>query len=195
MADLPPSLRRAANNQAVRHRPPQPGTRLYDAADTGLLTNSNTKKGTRGRQAVDAVTYRRRRAAEPTLSAREALGQRVAGTRTRIATFYTAGPPRTITVEGISLSDVRRAGDYLHSVRTLIAQLRRHPSDAQRIKRAWERRVARRAPIAGYPLLATADAAIALAEENRAAGEEPSFDSGRSRPGRRRRRPSRRRRR
>jgi hypothetical protein len=196
-ADLPPSLRRAANSRATRRRPPRSGTRLYDAAETGLLTRSNTKSGTRGRQAVDAAAYRARKATEPTLSPREALGHRVAGSRSKVVTFYTDDPPRRITLEGegITRREVRRGGTYLHSVRELIADLRRHPRDADRLRREWERRWRIRAPIAGYPFLATADAAIALADQDRQTGEEPIFDSGRSRPGRRRRRPSPRRRR
>ncbi len=197
MVDLPHSLRRAANARATRRRPPIPGTRLYDAAETGLLTRSNTKPGSRGRQAVDAVSYRTRKTTEPTLSAREALGHRVAGSRSKTVTLYTDDPPRRTTLEGegITRRDVRRGGAYLHSVRELIAELRRSPSAADRIKREWERRWRNRAPIAGFPLLATADAVIALADEDRQSGEEPIFDSGRSRPGRRRRRPSPRRRR
>ena len=162
-----------------------------------MLTRSNTRAGTRGRQAVDAATFRARKAAEPTLSPREALGHRVTGSRSKTVTFYTDGPPRRITLEGegITQREVRRGGAYLYSVRELIAELRRFPGAAERLKSDWERRWRSRAPIAGYPFLATADAAIALADQDRQTGEEPIFDSGRSRPGRRRRRPSPRRRR
>lgn len=196
-ADLPRSLQRTANGRATRRRPPRPGSRLFEAAETGLLTRSNTKPGTRGRQAVDAAFYRARKATEPTLSPREALGHRVAGSRSKTVTFYTADPPRRITLdgEGITQREVRRGGAYLYSVRELIAELRRFPPAADTLKRDWERRWRNRAPIAGYPFLATADAAIALADQDRQTGEEPLFDSGRSRPGRRGRRPSPRRRR
>ncbi len=186
--DLPRSLRRAAS------RAGKPSQRLLDAAEIGLLTRGNTQPGTAGRRAVDRVSYVRRREAEPTLPPREAAGHRVAGSGARVVTFYTADPPRRITLqgEGVTLRDVKRGGVYLHGVRTLIAELRRHPDQAERIKRRWESQVRRRAPIAGYPLLATATAAIALADQDRQSGEDPVFDSGRSRPGRRRRRPSRR---
>jgi hypothetical protein len=162
-----------------------------------LLTRNNTVPGTAGRRAVDRGAYLRRRAAGTTLPAREALGHRVTGSRPKVVTFYTTDPARRITLEGggITQRDVRRGGAYLYSVRTLIGDLRRHPRDAAHLKREWERRAARRAPIATYPFLATADAAIALADQDRQSGEEPTFDSGRSRPGRRRRRPSPRRRR
>ena len=183
------SLRRAAS------RAGKPSERLVDAAEIGLLTRGNTRPGTAGRRAVDRATYMRRRAAEPTLPAREAAGHRVAGSGPKVVTFYTTGPARRITLEGegITQRDVQRAGAYLHSVRTLIGDLRQHPQQAERIKRRWESRVRRRAPVAGYPLLAAATAAIALADQDRQSGEDPVFDSGRSRPGRRRRRPSRRR--
>ncbi len=193
--ELPRSLRRASNRGAGP-RDRRPSQRLLDAADLGLLTRTNTVPGTAGRRAVDRATYLRRRAAEPTLSPREAAGHRVAGSRLKAVTFYTTDPPRRFTIEGegITRREVRRGGAYLHSVRTLIAELRRHPEQAERIKRRWESRVRHRAPIAGYALLATADAVIALADQDRQSGEDPVFDSGRSRPGRRRRRPSRRRR-
>ena len=189
-SELPRSLRRAAS------RPGKPSEQLVDAAAIGLLTRGNTVPGTAGRRAVDRATYVRRRAAEPTLPPREAAGHRVTGSGAKVVTFYTAGPVRRITLEGegITQREVKRGGAYLHSVRTLIAELRRHPQQAERIKRRWESRIRRRAPIAGYPLLATATAAIALADQDRQSGEDPVFDSGRSRPGRRRRRPSRRRR-
>ena len=195
-AEVPRSLRRAANRGAGPRRR-LPAQRLLDAAELGLLTRANTKPGTAGRRAVDHVTYLRRRSAEPTLPPREAAGHRVAGSGARAVTFYTSDPARRITLqgEGVTVRDVKRGGAYLHSVRELIAELRRHPGEARRIKRRWESRIRRRAPIGGYPLLATADAAIALADQDRQSGEEPVFDSGRSRPGRRRRRPSPRRRR
>lgn len=195
-SELPRSLRRAASRGAGP-RDRQPPQRLLDAANLGLLTRHNTVPGTAGRRAVDRATYLRRRTAEPTLSPREAAGHRVAGSRPRVATFYTTDPPRRITLEGEDLTrrDVKRAGSYLHSVRTLIAELRRHPEQAEKLRRRWESKVRRRAPIAGYPLLATATAAIALADQDRQSGEDPVFDSGRSRPGRRRRRPPRPRRR
>ncbi|MDA8313067.1 MAG: hypothetical protein M0Z46_21115 [Actinomycetota bacterium] len=73
----------------------------------------------------------------------------------------------------------------------LLADLSRasgRPSEIARVKRAWGARMRRRAPIAGYRVLATADAAIALADELRGDEDESlKFDSGRSRPGRRRR--------
>ena len=184
------SLRRSAARPAgPRGRAPSP--RLQAAADTGLLTRSNTKPRSAGRQAVDRAEYLRRRAAEPELSAREAAGHRVAGSRERTGTFFTSDPgPRWVTITGpaLSLRDVQRAARYMGDVGALIADLRRDPAHAARTKARWEARMRRRAPIGGLPLLADADAAILLADALRQEGDAAIvFDSGRSRPGRRRR--------
>jgi hypothetical protein len=159
-----------------------------------LLTRRNTTPGTSGRKAVDRATYLRRRAGEPELSAREALSHRVVGSRTRTATFFTSAPePRRITVsdESVSLRDVRRSGAYMGEVGALLHDLKRaagRPAEVARVTRDWEARMRRRAPIAGRPVLADAGAAIALADELRGDEDEAlRFDSGRSRPGRRRR--------
>jgi hypothetical protein len=48
--------------------------RLLARAEAGTLTRSNTLKGTPERRAVDRVTYLRRKAARPNVSAREAAG-------------------------------------------------------------------------------------------------------------------------
>jgi hypothetical protein len=185
---LPASLRRAAARKGA------PTRMVQTAADTGLLTRANTTPGTAGRRAVDRATYLRRRAAEPELSAREALSHRVPGSRTRTATFLTSEPaPRRITVagEGVTLRDVHRAAGYMGDIGALLAQLAMvadHPAEVARVKRHWEARMRRRAPIAGYPVLANADSAILLADELRNEGDAGLiFDSGRSRPGRRRR--------
>lgn len=190
---LPASLRRAAN-RAAGPRGKAPSERLQAAADVGILTRSNTKAGTAGRRAVDAVTYRRRVGSEPELSAREAAGHRVAGSRDRAATFLTSTPgPRVVTVSGagVSLLDVHRAARYMGDLGALLADLSAASGNAARvgtIKRTWERRMAARAPIAGLALLADADAAVALADQVRGAeGDLLVFDSGTSRPGRRRR--------
>ncbi len=191
--EVPRSLRRAAARRLpARGRPPSPAVQA--AADAGLLTRSNTAAGTAGRRAVDRATYLRRRAAEPELSAREAAGHRVAGSRTRAATFFTSEPePRRVIVSdsSVTLRDVHRAARYMGELGALIGDLRRadgNPREQARLKGAWEARMRRRAPIAGYPVLADADAALLLAEQLRGDEEHALiFDSGRSGPGRRRR--------
>jgi hypothetical protein len=115
------------------------------------------------------------------------LGHRVAGTRPRIASFYADNPPRFVIVEGVSLREIQRAGRYMGSVGALVDAHRRGGSDWAQVARAFERRFRRWAPIAGLNLLANAEAVVALAEAQRAAEQEIVFDSGRSRPGRRRR--------
>ncbi len=58
---VPPSLRRSAKRPGgPRTRRPSP--RLIEAARAGILSDANTRKGTAGRRAVDAVTYDRRQA-------------------------------------------------------------------------------------------------------------------------------------
>lgn len=180
-ADLPRSLRRSALSRGA------PTQRLLDAADAGILTRTNTAKGTAGRRAVNQVEARRRIAARPDLPRREALGGKVAGSRPTGATFYGAGPPRVVVVEDVSVRDVQRAATYMGSVSALAAANRRSPEAWAREARAFRVRFSHWVPIAGIPLLADPDAALALAETVRAEGREPVFDSGRSRPGRRRR--------
>jgi hypothetical protein len=185
--NLSRSLRRDADRKAVPRKPPADDSPLVQAARAGLLTTSNTNRGTRGRQAVDRVTSLRREAARPDLSAREALGHQVAGTRPRVASFYAANPPRFVVVEGVSLRDIQRAGRYMGSVGALLDAHGRGASDWAEMARAFEARFRRWAPIADLYLLADAHAVVALAEAQRAAEREVIFDSGRFRPGRRRR--------
>jgi hypothetical protein len=186
-ADLPRSLPRAANRPAIPRKPPQDDSPLVQAAWSGTLTKDNTKRGTRGRQAVDRVTFLKRKAAHPDLSTREALGHRVAGSRPRVASFYADNPPRFVIVEGISMRDIQRAGRYMGSVGALVDAHRRGGSEWSQVASAFERRFRRWAPIAGLNLLANPDAVVVLAERQRAEEQEIIFDSGRSRPGRRRR--------
>ena len=182
-ADLPRAYRRAANRSAIPGR--QPSDHQRALAEAGMLTRNNTKPGTRGRQAVDSVIYLRRKAARPNLPAREALGHPVAGTRSRVATFFADAPPRMVTVEGLSAGDMSRAGRYMAATQALVAA--RRTADWAQVSRAFEARFRRWKPIAGLTLLADPNAVVALAERERVAEREVIFDSGRSRPGRRRR--------
>lgn len=95
-----------------------------------------------------------------------------------------------VTVEGVSLRDVHRAARYMGEVGALLDDLRKASGDTARtarVKRDFHRRISRRAPIAGLPMLADIDALVALAAVVQATGTPIIFDSGRSRPGRRRR--------
>ncbi len=188
------SLRRAASRPAIPRRPPAAGSRLADAASAGLITRSNTEKNTRGRQAADAE-YRRQQAEKyPELPARERLGHRVAGSRERTASFYTStGGPRFIRVEGadVSLREVRRAAEYLGAVGALMHGRYHTPGGIHltgaAADRHFERRFSRWQPIAGFEVVSDPEAIRALAEQQRVTDEDIVFDSGRSRPGRRRR--------
>jgi hypothetical protein len=116
----------------------------------------------------------------------EALGHPVAESRPRKATFFTTDPPRLITVEGgLTLRDLQRAGTFMQATDVLLQP--QDPEEWARHARDFERRFERWAPIAGHPLLVDALAIVAVAERERAAETEIIFDSGRSRPGRRRR--------
>jgi hypothetical protein len=103
------------------------------------------------------------------------------------AAIYAADPARYIELEGVSRRDLRRAGIYMQATRQLRADLRARPGEATAIKRAFHRRFRYWRRIAGYRVLSDADAVLALQDGLRAADVEVVFDSGRSRPGRRRR--------
>ena len=199
--EVPPSLRRAANARARFRDPPRPGSKLYEAAAAGIITRSNTKPGTRGRQAVEAASYGVRRSARPTTSAREALGHRPVGSVLPWGRFFgvpvDGGGPRV--VEGVvSAADVHRIGRYDNLVGRLAAG---------RINgKGFERRVRDWRPIevlgpertAGtYHFVSNPTTALALrveVAEAVAAGEDSWIISGRSRPLPRRRSSRRRRR-
>jgi hypothetical protein len=103
------------------------------------------------------------------------------------ASFYADDPPRYIELEGVSRRDLRRAGVYMQATSELRADLRARPSEAATIKRAFSRRFRYWRRIAGYRVLFDPDSVLALQDNLRAADIEVVFDSGRARPGRRRR--------
>jgi hypothetical protein len=169
--DLPPNLRRAANRKSERGR--APSDRLAAAAEIGLLTRHNTRPGTTGRQAVDRVTYRRRKQKHPNLTARQALGHAKATDRLPRISLLIDGPPRQIVLEGLSRADISRAAKYDNAVSQL-ANGRLAPA-------AFERRFRRWRPIAGYRLLSDPEAVLALLDQLRAEDREPFIlDSGRT---------------
>jgi len=160
---LPRALRRKANGEATpRKRPPDD---LIAAAQLGLLTRSNTKPHTRGRQAVDAVTYRARAAdrAEGE-TARERLGV-VKSTRSMPAMLD--NPPRWVDLDNLSRAEARRLGRYWHLVKELSAG-RLSPLTFQRRVSSWQ-------PLRGERLLADPTAVFALLEVRRAGDQELFF--------------------
>jgi hypothetical protein len=173
-AELPPDLRRLANRKGVLRRPPTDRSRLTDAARVGILTTGNTKRGTRGRQAVDRVTRLRRKAARPGLTARQALGHRSPSDLPSQISLMVDGPPRFIIVEGLTYRDLKRAGRY----DSLVGKLQEHrftPAEFRRRIRSWRQ-------IAGFRFLSDPDAVLALLDERRASDQEVFvYSSGRAR--------------
>lgn len=157
---LPRDLRRRANRAATpRKRPPD---NLIAAAQRGLLTRSNTKPGTRGRQAADAVTYRARVADRaPGETARRRLG--VVPTERSMPAMFDS-PPRWVDLDNLSRAEARRLGRYWHLVKELSAG-RLSPLTFQRRVSSWR-------PLRGERLLADPTAAFALLEVRRAGDEE-----------------------
>ncbi|MDA8314740.1 MAG: hypothetical protein M0010_06135 [Actinomycetota bacterium] len=143
-------------------------------------------------QAVRRAQYLTRRAARPTVSAREALGHVPAGSSQPVGTFFAVpeGGGDAVLLVGVEVSraDLRRVGRYLHLVRDL--------REGRVTGRAFVRRVSGWRPITviGPPEFAgryyfVSDPATATALSARATveGVEEWIDSGRSRPRPRRR--------
>jgi hypothetical protein len=146
---------------------------LLERARRRELTRSNTESGTPERQAVDRVTYLRRRDRRIGPTAREALGHQKPGYRPAQISFFAEGPPRRIVIEGLSRRDVSRAARYDAFVSNL-ANGRILPAEFRRKIRAWR-------PIAGFRFLSDPDAVLALIEELRAADIELFYyEPGRS---------------
>jgi hypothetical protein len=160
---LPRDLRRKADRAATpRKRPPD---NLITAAQRGLLTRSNTKPGTRGRQAADAVTYRARVADRaPGETARQRLG--VVPTERSMPALFD-DPPRWVDLDNLSRAEARRLGRYWHLVKELSAG-RLSPLTFQRRVSSWQ-------PLRGERLLADPTAVFALLEVRRAGDQELFF--------------------
>jgi hypothetical protein len=146
---------------------------LLAAAQRGELTNANTAKGTPERRAVDRVKYLRRRAAQPELTARQALGHPKPGDVLPQISLMIGAPPRFVIIEALSRRDLRRAGRYDHLVRQL-DEGRISPAAFQRRVRGWR-------PIVGERFLSDPDAVLALLEDRRASDLEVFYyESGRA---------------
>jgi hypothetical protein len=172
-SDLPRNLRNLANRKATPGKPPTDRSVVTQAAQLGFLRRGNTKKGTRGRQAVDRATRLSRRQRRPDVSAREALGHRSKKNRPAQISLMVADPPRFIIIETFNRTDLHRAGRYDHLV-NLLAARRIAPS-------AFERRVNSWRPIAGERFLADPEAVLTLLDRLRAEDRETFvYDSGRS---------------
>jgi hypothetical protein len=184
--DLSRSLRRAADRPAgSRNKAPNPG--LVAAAQAGLLTATNTAKGSAGRKAVDAVEYRRRRRRHADEPARAALGHRAPDDRTAVwSVLYADDPPRILYDAVVARRDARRVARHLG----LLAQLAeartperaRHAAGRLRRVRTWRPLTVLGPPeLAGeVRFLADPEAALALIEIVRAEDAEVAVSYGRS---------------
>ena len=172
------------------HRPVDPG--LLARARRGELTRSSAHTADE-RRAVNRAEYLSRRAAAPDLPAREALGHYGPLERPRVATFFAQTPEgaRLVTVENVSASDLRRAGKYMRACQGLARASYRTPSGSElhgaAADRHFRQRFAAWKPIVGMEVVSDPGTVKALVVVSREVGTEVTFDSGRSRPGRRRR--------
>jgi hypothetical protein len=164
--DVPAPIRSAANKRAIPRRPPADKSRLVKAAQAGILTDSNTKKNTRGRQAVDRATFLTRRSRRPEgATVRSVLGHESSEVRAqRQVSLLVDGPPRFAVLAGLARRDVSRAARY----DALVSNL----TQGRIAPRAFQRRVSSWRPIAGYTFLSDAEAVLAIVEARRAADEE-----------------------
>ncbi len=161
---LPRDLRRKANRTATpRKRPPDD---LVAAARRGLLTRSNTKPATKGRQAADAAIYARRAAGAArgeTIRAR--LGHEVAVSRSISALL--ANPPRFEVLENVTRLDAKRIARY-HEVTRQLLNRRSYRGKVMTPDR-FRHLVSQWRPLSsGESLLADPDAVIAILETLRA---------------------------
>lgn len=178
------------------HRPVDPS--LLARARRGELTRT-TARSAEERRAVYRAQYLARRAAAPDVRAREALGHYGPLERPRVAAVFAKMPEgaRLVTVEGVSAADQRRAGRYMRAAQALARGSYRTPSGVELHGEAADRHFAQRfsrwKPIAGMDVVSDPATVKALVVVGRETGTEVVFDSGRSRPGRRRRTTGRRR--
>jgi hypothetical protein len=166
---VPPDLRPAGNRKATRRKPPAEGTKTAQAARAGIWTRGNTKEGTLARQAADHVAYQGRtrgkggRVERPSriergLSARQAAGHDVPTATRRY--LNSAGELREIEA---TRGETRRIARYDALVSNL-AQGNVTPEAFAKRVGSWE-------PIRGERFLSDPAAALAKAEELKAAGE------------------------
>jgi len=194
-AEPPPETRRQANRPALSRRQLRKGQLspvLVEAARRGVLTDSNTAKGTQGRQAVDRVTgYQRRVVSHPELTARQAAGHEAPGDVLPTVTFFAQLGILAVVLDSVTVSrrDARRVGRYL----SLVAQL----TEGRLAPAAFERRVRSWRPVSildppglrgQVHFLSDPATVVALAEAERGEERESWIDSGRRRPSPRRRR-------
>jgi hypothetical protein len=164
---------------------------LLRRARKGEITRANTVPGSPERSAVDRITYERRRAHHPELTARQSLGHERAGDVPPTVSFFAQLGAGAALLEDVTVSrrDARRVGRYLSLVGLLTEGRLAPAAFAARVKN-W-----RPVTILGPPgfrgqvrFLADPAAVLALAEVERGEERESWIDSGRRRPSARSRR-------
>lgn len=173
-ADLPRNLRRVADRPAGP-RGRRPSDQVQALADVGLLTRANTRPGTAGRRAADAVQYRRRVArgrARGITTARESVGQRVANLAPRVmsAIFRESGYAEVVDP---TIGQASRLARYNARVGELVqGQITRQRFRA--MVRSWR-------PLAGQRFEWTPTVVLAILGEREASGEPVFVYLGRRR--------------
>lgn len=162
--ELSAQLRRAAERPALRGT--GPSERLILAAKEGLITRHNTREGSRGRQAVDRITYLKRKKARPSLSPSEASGHERPEVRARRAiSVLLDRPDPFVILEAPTRREASRAGRYADLVGKLGAH-RISPNTFERMVSAWQ-------PIRDERFLSDPNRVLAVMEARRAGEAEP----------------------
>lgn len=163
-SDLPRPLRRAANRPGGP-RGRRPSAQLQAAADIGIITRSNTRPGTAGRRAVDAVVYRRRVVGRGEgVTARMAAGHETLAARQGISISVMLAGRGFVELEGLSRSERRRAARWNARAGELLA--------GQISRARFRRLVGSWAPLSdGSRFESTPDVVVSVLAERGEAGE------------------------
>jgi len=167
---LPRELRSAANRPARPRRPPAADSKLAASARAGLLTRSNTRGGTAGRQAADAVVYARREARRaPGESARAAAGHRKAPPAGGMSAIF-----REVgfsVIESPTRGERRRLGRFNARVAELV--------EGQISPRRFERQIGGWRPLRGMTFENDPEVILATLDIRRESGDEVFIYEGR----------------
>jgi len=163
LTELPRGVRAAANRAARPRRPPAPGSQLAAAARAGVLTRSNTRPGTTGRQAADQVLYERREARRaPGETARAAAGHRKAPAAGGMSgVFKDAG---FVVIENPTPGERRRLGRFNARVGELV--------EGQISPRRFERMIGGWRPLRGMRFESDPEVVLAILDIRRETGED-----------------------
>jgi len=167
---LPASLRSAANRPARPRRPPAADSKLAASARAGLLTRSNTRAGTAGRQAADQVIYAKREGRRaPGETARAAAGHRKAIPQGGMSGIFKGNG--FVVVEAPTPGERRRLGRFNARVAELV--------EGQLSARRFERQVGGWRPLRGMRFENDPEIILATLDIRRQVGEEIFIYEGR----------------